>query len=283
MYLLEAAVYKRTVAWSALVLHGSNAVADRLGALLGRQIEISLGDIPAQSVGLNMVVSTMLDVPFTSQWLRWPAIASAARKHTRSAPQNIVTAYECASWGYVLRYAKNCAPTAPYIVISILDLNIFGLSYWRNNSMWGDSGFGLTTIVLRCSQDDFIHCQTSKSANAFGEFCVDLRTVMTVKKDLRVCAPYFPPNIATLYDRLLPSERLLTNRNADYGHSFGSDPWIALIEHRQRGLDGPSDHYLATSIALSGYWCFAEVEIADAGRFIISEAESEDELVEAAA
>ncbi|MBV8753544.1 MAG: hypothetical protein JO309_01550 [Pseudonocardiales bacterium] len=271
MFELESAIYRRTEPWAALARQGKDAVARELGELLGRQIEKAVGNIPADQVGLNMVVSTMLDMPFTSGWITWPEIADNARQHTRCPPENFVTAYECASWGYVLRYAKSCKLAAPYVVVTILDLNVFDLSYWRASPMWGHSGFGVATVVLRCSTDDFIYCQTSKSSNAFGEFCFDLRNVMAKDATLLACPPFFPPNIAVLYDRLLPTERLLPNRNADYGHSFGADPWIALIEQRRAGLDRPGDVFLATSIALSGYWCFAEVRLHPAGQFILED------------
>src|SRR5579864_4069543 len=139
---LTSAIYRPTAPWPTVVQRGSPAVARHLGELIGRQVEQALIDVPADQVGLNMVVSTMLDIPFTSGWIAWPEIARHAAEYTRSPPENFVTAYECASWGYVLRYAKTCVLPGPYVAITILDHNIFDLSYWSGSRMWGKSGFG---------------------------------------------------------------------------------------------------------------------------------------------
>jgi hypothetical protein len=261
-----------------LVFDGPVVAAQVLGELIGKQIETALVDISAERVGLNMVVSTMLDMPFTSGWMRWSDVAAQAARYTRSPPQNSVCGYECASWGYVLRYARrHTRPAAPYVVLTICDANVFNLSYWYENPSWGHSGFGVATVVL-CNEGhglELVQCRMSKSAHAFGEFCLELRNLMASDTSILVSPPYFPENIAALYHRLLPVERLLPNRHAQYGHSFGADPWIALIEQRRNKLDRPGDRFLATSIALSGYWCMAEVALHPAGRFLIQDAHGE--------
>jgi hypothetical protein len=275
MLRVDALVYRHTETQRDFVSDGPVVAAQALGELIGKQIETALVDIPADRVGVNMVVSTMLDMPFTSGWVRWSDVAAQAARFTRSPPQNTVCGYECASWGYVLRYARrHTRPAAPYVVVTICDANVFNLSYWRENPSWGHSGFGLATVVL-CNQGqglELVQCRMSKSANAFGEFCLELRNLMASDTSILVCPPYFPKKIATLYDRLLPVERLLPNRHAQYGHSFGADPWIALIEQRRNRLDQPGDRFLATSIALSGYWCTAQVALHPEGRFLIQDA-----------
>ncbi|MGP8431867.1 hypothetical protein ACT2FY_00725 [Paraburkholderia fungorum] len=269
---LDAAIYRHTAAQPGLVSRGPAAAMQTLGALIGTQIETALGDIPAQEVGVNMVVSTMLDMPFTSGWMNWGEVGAEAACYTRSPPQNFICGYECASWGYVLRYAHQLAQTEPYVVVSICDTNLFDLSYWRESPHWGHSGFGVATIVIRRGEAGTVQCRMSKSANAFGEFCLDLRNLMASDESILVSPPYFPSSIAVLYDRLLPVDRLLLNRHAQYGHSFGADPWIALIEQRLERRDRAGDRYLATSIALSGYWCLAELSLHPEGRFLIQDA-----------
>lgn len=271
MFILESAVYRRATDWSVLVSQGKDAIAHELGRAIGTQIETAIGDFPASEVGMNMVVTTMLDMPFTSGWITWPEVAAAARTYTRSPPQNLVSAYECSSWGFVLRYAKPSRMDGPLAVITVLDLNIFNLSYWDANPNWGTSGFGIATLVVRCSDADSAYCHVAKAANGFGEFCIDLRNHMIKDSTILVTPPFFPPNISALYDRLLPADRLLPNRVDTYGHSFGADPWISLIEQRLGGHDTPQDRYLATSVSLNGYWCCAEISLAPQGRFILQD------------
>lgn len=271
MYELQSAVYRRTEPWGEFAEQGGSAVARELGRALGEQINTAICGLDASQIGVNMVVSTMLDLPFTSGWITWPEIAQSIALHTPACPQNFVSAYECSSWGFVLRYAKSLRLPQPLVVINIIDLNIFDFSYWRENPNWGHSGFGIATLVLRSSDDDMIHCQVAKSANGFGEFCLDLRNYMAKDQEILVTPPFFPSNISALYDRLLPPERLLPNRVAEYGHSFGCDPWIALIEQRLAKLDKPGERYLATSVSLNGYWALAELQLAPNGTFLLQD------------
>lgn len=271
MFVLESAIYRRSGDWGKLFQSGKSAVSRALGRVIGIQIDEALGEFPVEDVGMNMVVTTMLDMPFTSGWITWDDLSSAIDPWTKSRPQNIVSAYECSSWGFVLRYAKSCQLGGPLVVITIVDVNVLNLSHWHANVNWGVSGFGISTLVFRCSEDDVIQCHVAKGTNGFGEFCIDLRNYMMKDRAVLVTPPFFPPNISALYDRLLPQDRLLRNRVDEYGHSFGSDPWIALIEQRRAGLDGPHDRYLAASVSLNGYWCLAELKLGHAGRFLIPE------------
>jgi len=50
--------------------------------------------------------------------------------------------------------------------------------------------------------------------------------------------------------------------HAEMGHAFGSDPWIAFIkDHEATDLSGQS--IVFGSLALRGYYCFADIQIAD--------------------
>ncbi|WP_321818266.1 MULTISPECIES: hypothetical protein [unclassified Paraburkholderia] len=266
---LQAAVYRPAGPWPEIARRGARTVGRELARAIGEQIERATKGIPREQIGVNMVVSTILDMPFTSGWIEWDDIASQMPSWTSAVPHNLVTAYECSSWGFVLRYANLFERHQPYIVLSIVDINLFDLTHWHENPNWGKSGFGIATVVLKFSGDDTIQCDVARSANGFGEFCVGLRNYMERDKAVRVTPPFFPPNISALYDRLLPRERLLPNLVDQYGHSFGSDPWIALIEHRLAKRDRPGERYLATSVSLNGYWCFAELEFATEGIFHI--------------
>lgn len=275
MFVLESAVYRAADDWGALVPHGQPRMVEALGQVIGRQIETALHGVDRRELGVNMVVTTMLDMPFTSGWLSWAELRAATARHTDACPQTLVSAYECSSWGYVLRYARSLAQGAPQlpplVLVTVIDINIFNLSYWEANPNWGHSGFGVATVALRRGADDEVNCHVARSANGFGEFCIDLRNRMQADPTLLVTPPFFPPSISALYDRLLPAERLLPNRVDTWGHSFGADPWIALIERRQAALDRPGDRYLATSVSLNGYWCSAELQLGGGSNFVLQD------------
>lgn len=271
MFVLESALYRTADHWGALVPSGKQAMVDALGQVIGQQVEAAMQGLDRRDLRANMVVTTMLDMPFTSGWLRWPDLRQAMRRHTDACPETLLSAYECSSWGFALRYAKSLEKPGrelpPLVLLTIIDINIFDLSHWYENPNWGRSGFGIATVVLRCSEDDKLSCNIAKAANGFGEFCVDLRSRMLADTGLIVTPPFFPPNISALYDRLLPPERLLPNRVDTWGHSFGADPWISLIEQRWSNPERLQDRYLATSVSLNGYWCTAELNIGKGSNF----------------
>lgn len=265
---LSAALYRKTDPWPHFAATGAEPVAQALGELLAAQMQQACAGIDVAQVGMNFVVSTMLDLPFTSGWLNWEMIERHTRLPDTPKFDNFVSAYECASWGYCLRYAQRFLKPGQYVAVSVLDLNIFDLSYWHANpANWGNSGFGLATLVFRLSGEDRVECHIGKSINGFGEFCLDMRRCATEDAGITLIPPFFPHHIAAMYTRPIPAERRLPNIVDDYGHCFGSDPWVALILRHAQGQVNPGDRYLATSVALNGYWAFAELQLAENGHF----------------
>lgn len=275
MFVLEAAVYRGSDHWGDLASEGRGAIVEGLARVIAEQTEAVLDGVDRSELRANMVVTTMLDMPFTSGWLSWGDLQRATLAHTDAGPQTLISAYECSSWGFALRYAKTLEKSGrelpPLVVISILDINILNLSHWYENENWGRSGFGIATVLLRCGKDDRLSCHIAKADNGFGEFCVDIRNRMLADATVLVTPPFFPSNISALYDRLLPQDRLLPNRVETWGHSFGADPWISLIEQRLAGLDRPGDRYLATSVSLNGYWCTTELQLGQGSNFRLLE------------
>jgi hypothetical protein len=274
MFVLESAVYRASDHWGPLVARGQPVMVDALGRVIGSQLEAALAGFDRREIGANMVVTTMLDMPFTVGWLTWSELRQACARHTDTVPQSLVSSFECSSWGYVLRYAHSLVragrPLPPLMAITVIDINIFNLSYWHANPNWGESGFGVATVVVRLDPSGRVDCNVAKAANGFGEFCIDLRNRMQADPTVIVTPPFFPPHISALYDRLLPQDRLLPNRVDTWGHSFGADPWIALIEQRQLP-HARANRYLATSVSLNGYWCCAELQLGEGSNFVLQE------------
>lgn len=267
---LTRATYRRAGHWSGLSEQGAAPVAQALGRLLADQLDHASAGLDRSRIRRNFVVSTMLDLPFTSGWLRWPEIARAARA---AGPDdlpgfdNFVSSYECASWGYCLRYAARELQPGEMVAISVLDINILNLGYWDANPNWGTSGFGLATVILTLDGDSDITCTIAKSVNAFGEFCLDMRSRAQADPEALLVPPFFPHDIASMYTKLVPEDRRTPNLTDHWGHCFGSDPWVGLIEQTRTTPDWPDRVYTATSVALNGYWVMARLRLARDGRF----------------
>lgn len=268
---LTAATYRKADHWAPVARQGGQATAKMLGEVLVDQYALTTAQLDQTTIKRNFVVSTMLDLPFTSGWLQWPDIAAAATAARPDLPpfDNLITGYECASWGFCLRYAFKELNPGDKIAISILDINVMNINYWHSNPNWGNSGFGLATIVLTLGADNQVECHIAKSINAFGEFCLDLRRVSREQTDVVLVPPYFPTEIAAMYAKIVPQEQRTENLVDDWGHCFGADPWVGLIEEVARGKAWQDTTYFATSVALNGYWTYAKLKLNPTGLFKI--------------
>ncbi|MEQ5870018.1 hypothetical protein J4E08_08895 [Sagittula sp. NFXS13] len=268
---LTAALYRKTDHWAPVARQGGAATADLLGRVLAEQLAGAVAGMDTSRIKRNFVVSTMLDLPFTSGWLNWADIAAATRRYGPDLPgfDNLITGYECASWGYCLRYALKELEPGDQIALSVLDINVMNISYWQSNPNWGNSGFGLATIVLTVGRENRVECHMAKSVNAFGEFCLDLRRVSQQQPDVILVPPYFPRDIAAMYTKIVPEAQRTENLVDDWGHCFGADPWVGLIEEVARGRNWQDTTYFATSVALNGYWTYAKLRLNPKGRFAL--------------
>ncbi|WP_321818279.1 MULTISPECIES: hypothetical protein [unclassified Paraburkholderia] len=277
MLTLEAAQYQRVSGVPEAARRSGTQAALWLGALLGEQIDRTTRCFERSEVTFNVCVSTMMDMPFTTGWLDWRAVRAAARRHTCFAPENFTPAYECAGWGFMLAYARRrCAPGS-VAIISVVDINLLDLSFWRENEAWGKSGFGVATIAIRMPAAGALRLETglSRSAWPMGEFCVRLREWLDQSSSRLANTPFLPAGMDSIYPRFLDTRRLMPNLHAEYGHAFGSDTWIAFIAALGQGARDENDVFTATSASLRGCWAMADLRIArDATLAFAHEAEA---------
>ncbi len=269
MLTLESAVYRAVPTVPASVRDGPLHAAGFVGALIGAEVERATANLRPDEVALNLCVSTMMDLPFATGWLRWGDIRAAAKSHTRLPPHNFSAAYECAGWGFALAYARrHCWPGAA-LVISVIDLNLFDISFWRDNADWGHSGFGISTVVLRVPADGAFRIEASASQSSYhmGEFCVALRKWMATSEARYANTPFLPAGMVGIYGHFLPADRVLPDLHELHGHCFGSDTWVSYITHLGSGRLQRGGHYTATSASLRGYWAITDLRLAEDGLF----------------
>lgn len=252
-----------------------DAVADKagttefLGRLIGRIATQARGRFEAGAVGTHYIVSTMIDIPLSRGWLSWSSLQSAIQRAANGPVDGFINAYECANWGFVLRHLSKRRLPSPRVQLTIVDVNLFDLDHWYGNRIWGQSGLGTVSLVFRlsdCSEDIF--CGVAKGANHFGDFCIALRSLYRQVAPDVISVPYFQPELAQLYDRLLPLGSHLANRYETHGHSFGADPWIGIIEDVTR-MNHPNSGkiYLPASLSLNGYWGACRIQLSDGGLY----------------
>ena len=255
---------------SQTLLSVENALDDlslALARAVGEQVSSCLLDWQAPLPDRHFMCSTIMDLVFARQLVDWSTLVGQMAQYTDVVPDMLINAYECASWGYCLRQALSHPRTSPYIMCTIVDLNLMDLSFWRANPNWGNSGFGIATLLFRAGSDAHqrVAVNVAKTNNFIAEFSIAVRNALTDRPDYKLALPFFPQTVTQLFKRLLPDADMLPDLHPRLGHCFGADPWISLMEQAPHAL--PGQRFLATSVALNGYWAMADITLAADGIF----------------
>ena len=234
--------------------------------------------VSAHDITRHFLCSTMVELPMTTGKISWQQISEKMRKAGAQYPDTFVNAYECASWGYSLRhYLKHQHRTGKsdassrFLMVSIIDANVYNLEFWRYNEHWEHSGFGITTLLLEVTGEltDELTIMSAATHNSMAEFATVVRRTATKKTHSTLAMPFFPENIQTMFTNLLGGKSRLPDLHADWGHCFGSDPWLSILTH---ALDNPINaptSFLACSLALNGYFALAEVVVTPATQLLL--------------
>ncbi|NVZ18760.1 hypothetical protein HX794_03810 [Pseudomonas costantinii] len=221
----------------------------------------TIGQERYSSVAHHYLCSTMMDSIFSAAAVE----ASSLLGPEHQVPTSFTHAYECACWGYCLRHHLKNKGGPNSFAISILDVNSMEMTMWKSNPAWGKSGFGITTLFFSLMEDEQSASPVMTGAAAGGNNIIAFASV--AKQAARqfqselLSLPFFPDNMSVPLRRALKEFSLLGDCHATYGHAFGSDPWIAVLhEHARQTLAGR--RVVLGSLALRGYYCFANIHIA---------------------
>lgn len=215
----------------------------------------------------HVMASTSVSTPLNSSD-HWQAAQVVLKEALGSELLFFTNAYECASWGYILRLLSNQYPVGSSVMVSILDVNLRSFSFWENSDQWGKSGWGLCSFRIKLGDTGLRVCERVKE-NALADFCMNIKRISKGDPSRVVSLPFFPEQTRKLNDRILKDCLRLPDLHEDFGHCFGSDPWIGLIKNSQ-ALNG---HVLLSSFALSGYWSLLEVSISSECEFYFNESQ----------
>lgn len=207
-----------------------------------------------------MVTSTTFPFVSDEAFIRQCGGLHAYAAHTGRTPEVFTTAYECTGWGYLLRHlASQRAPDrATRVALQIADINMFEVARWNRSSLWGHSGFGVSSLVLEVGAGDLtLVLRQGRKDLALNGLVREVKAFAAEHRPHAVALPFFPDETAQLVRPPLSNTNLLPNLHANFGHCFGSDPWIALLQNQQiyRG-----SAVALVSLALSGYLAIGLIE-----------------------
>ena len=244
-----------------------NEAMSLLTETLGRQVNqlVEKTGISPEHFERHFLCSTMIELPFTTQSVKWQDLVNQLKEHGSHQPDTFINAYECASWGYSLRhYLKQdslAQKQTKYMIVSIIDANVYDFEFWRYNDHWEHSGFGITTVILEVQAPltDELTIGSAKTHNGVAEFATVVRRTMQKKPGATVALPFFPVNVQNMFEKLLRGQPSLPDLHADHGHCFGSDPWLSLLTHALVNKIEVPQRFMACSVALNGYYAIAEL------------------------
>lgn len=221
-----------------------------------------------EDVYTHLTCSTIIDLPFAGELLNWNDMRQRIGGLTPFPPEVLVSAYECAAWGYALRYAAQRQRQAPYIVVTIADINMMNLTGWNGNEAWGHSGFGIASLLLELPQQagEAIVVGNGKGGLPIADFTMNIRKEMTQRPDRMLALPFFPKVVTDMLYRMLAGSPILPDLHPRVGHCFGADPWLSIIEHMNSDA-ADKGRYLASSMALAGYWTIAQIDASPDGPY----------------
>ena len=223
----------------------------------------------------HFLCSTMIDLPFTTGDISWSEVAAMLAEHGSNQADTFINAYECASWGFSLRHylQQSLTPSPRFLLVSIIDANIYDLEFWRYNEHWHQSGFGITTVLLEVTKEvtDELVTQGAATHNSMAEFATVVRRSVTGRENCTLAMPFFPQDIQQMFNKLLAKQHRLPDLHQDWGHCFGADPWLSILSHCLDHKVTQPQQYLACSLALNGYFAMAEVTVTPQTQFIRQE------------
>ena len=239
------------------------AGARRLGRWIGEEARrCAQGQAPADDYVITSTILSphLMDGDELGREFRAAIAARAPR-----AVDWLTHGYECAGWGFVLRYirAKAAASGPRRLMLQIVDVDIHEFSYWLGNPHWGDSGFGICTLLLDIGAglDDAVQLGTASQANAMVQMGRSLRQFALRRPGVRVAVPFFRDASRRVLLKCIDPAQPHPDGYERFGHAFGSDPWISLLLHLRESGACAGREAIVNSLALNGYFAIAAVSL----------------------
>jgi len=149
------------------------------------------------------------------------------------------------------------------LAVAIVDVDPHNLAWQRRHPVIGPSGFGVTTLLFTLPGDAQAEpcCSGPHPNSGFNDFVMALKAHQARHGARPTFIPFTLDALAATARRVLAPGSLGPNRNAEYGHCFGADPWIGLIEWFGAAPPRAACQVVAGAIAFNGYHTFADLQV----------------------
>jgi len=235
---------------------------EALAYLLGEQIALCRETTSFEAEAL-VVCSTVLSGAISVEQPNLSRFCSTIDRISGLRPEGIVNVYMCTGWGFALRYFT--AHTAVRrLAIAIADVDVHNLQWHLAHPVIGRSGFGVTCLLVELPEDRSLHpsCSGPHPNSAFNDFALALRSRQAANGTRMTFLPFINDVLFQPLKRVVVPNYLGPNLMSKYGHCFGADPWIGLIEHLEGKGASAIPSAVLGAIAFNGYYTLAEIAIA---------------------
>ena len=245
-------------------LAGPAASFDRRVDWLAAEAAGQLAAVQARVPGkdwMHMLCSTCLSPMLTGWQQHADALAEALQARCSLRPLALLKPYQCVGWGYALRFAAQL-PGVRHVALTIVDADLHGVLQASYEREIGRVGFGVTTLALALPEHTAVPLCGGPYANrGFTEFMHAIKATQRGRERLPTFLPFLPEGLAGLAERMLGNEGLWPNRHALYGHAFGADPWIGLIEWLRAEPPRAAQAVVLGAFAYNGYIAVGQFEV----------------------
>ncbi|WP_374562577.1 hypothetical protein [Ideonella sp.] len=257
---VQAALHTRIVA----PFGGHASTAPQRMGWLADEVCAQLDEVRATTpeAHWNHILCTTCLSPMLTGWPQHAEGFSARiASHSGIRPLALLQAYQCAGWGYALRFAGQQAG-AQRLAISIVDADIHEAVSSAYVAAIGRIGFGITTLGLELPAGAALpRCGGPFPNRAFNEFLHAVKASHRERGRVPTFIPFLPEGFAGVAERMIGTDNLWPNRHEDYGHTFGADPWIGLIEWCRAHPSAESRDVTLGAFAYHGYFTLCSFEV----------------------
>jgi hypothetical protein len=188
------------------------------------------------------------------------ALLDAIERGCGRRPLGILHTYECSGWGYALRFLSQHADSRK-VLLTIADVDLHNVQWYSHHPLIGKSGFGITTLALTLhdSVAGMLECGGPYPNSAFKELIRAIRALHARCGKSPTFITFLTDGLAATARRLVGPDVLGPNRIDEYGHCFGSDSWIGIIERCQSASRIEREVVTVGTIAYNGYYALCNV------------------------
>ncbi|KQP41147.1 hypothetical protein [Pseudorhodoferax sp. Leaf274] len=258
-------------------LEGAASIEARIDALgdhIGSLLAWTLQDCKAQACQ-HLICTSYLSMYLTGDARLCSRLFDRIETRGLPRPLGLIQPYQCTGWGYALRFIGRGG--ARRLAITIADVDLHDLQGCRSHPLIGISGFGVSCILVELEEGaELPSCDGPYANSGFSEFLHAIRSQRRTYGCAPTFLPFLTPELRIVAERLLGKEDLGPDRHAVYGHCFGSDPWIGLLEWLQCGNKGKAHVVSLGAVAYDGYFTLGRMRVAPDVRLWLDIAASQE-------